>query len=82
MQCLKVGRQRVAMTHPCVRMCSYACIPYVYRTPTPLARQLTAQGQAVTARVRGLMLPFAALVAITASSGAFVAGAWNWQQGQ
>jgi hypothetical protein len=52
-----------------MRFGSLAC-----RAPTPLVRALGQQGSSAAARVRGVMLPYAALVALTATSGAFVAG--------
>ncbi|KAL6747195.1 cytochrome oxidase assembly protein-domain-containing protein [Haematococcus lacustris] len=43
-------------------------------TPTPLLRSMPPSAQPVASRARLLALPFAALVAVTATSGAFVAG--------
>mmetsp|Transcript_7675 Transcript_7675/g.19050 ORF Transcript_7675/g.19050 Transcript_7675/m.19050 type:complete len:553 (-) Transcript_7675:242-1900(-) len=43
-------------------------------SPRPLVRDMGEAAGAWAARVRGKLLPFAALVAVTATSGAFVAG--------
>ncbi|KAJ9516738.1 hypothetical protein QJQ45_027143, partial [Haematococcus lacustris] len=43
-------------------------------TPTPLLRSMPPSAQPVASRARLLALPFAALVGVTATSGAFVAG--------